>query len=157
MKHLVVLVFLMLTLVSFAQEDNATQLNWLTNLEEAREISKEENRPILVYFTGSDWCTPCKALKADFFETEEFAARASNLVLVKIDYPRRMDIITEVQKAYNLKVMEKYNKDKSFPKLVMINHKGKELGVLSGYSSFGSYKDTSHHFNFVDSHLSKYN
>ena len=157
MKRLVVILLVFSSVVSLAQEDDANQLNWLTNLEEAKDISKEENRPILVYFTGSDWCTPCKALKADFFESEEFAERAGNIVLVEIDYPRRMDIITEAQKAYNLKVMEKYNKDKSFPKLVMINHKGKELGVLSGYSSFGSYKDTSHHFSFIDSHLSKYN
>jgi len=157
MKQLLVIAFVMLTVVSLAQENDTTQLKWLTNLEEAEKVSEVENRPILVYFNGSDWCTPCKALKKDFFETEEFASRAKGMVLVMIDYPRRMDIISETQKAYNKTVMEEYNTDKSFPKLVMLNFKGKELGVISGYSSFSTYKDTSHHFAFVDKYLAKYN
>ena len=156
MKRLVVIAFLMLSAGSFAQEETS-QLNWLTNLDEAEEISKTNHKPILLYFTGSDWCTPCKALKIDFFETEEFALRAKDLVLLKIDYPRRMDIISETQKAYNKTVIEKYNTDKSFPKLIMLNGKGKEIGELSGYSSFNTYKDTSHHFAFVDEFIAKYN
>jgi len=146
----------MFSTVSFSQDDSS-QLNWLTNLDEAKEISKKNHSPILLYFTGSDWCTPCKALKTDFFETEEFALRAMDLVLVKIDYPRRVDIISETQKAYNKTVIEKYNTSKSFPKLIMLNRKGMEIGELSGYSSFNTYKDTSHHFAFVDEFIAKYN
>lgn len=156
MKQFFVLAFLMLTATTFAQED-ASQLDWHTDLVTAEEISKKENKPILIYFTGSDWCPPCVALKKDFFETEEFAARAKDLVLVYIDYPRRMDIITDDQRAYNKTVIAKYNSNKSFPKLVMINSNGSELGKLSGYSSFNTYQDTSHHYNFVDGYIAKNN
>jgi len=156
MKSFAVITLLMLSLSSFAQ-DNVSQLDWLTNLDEAKEIAKEENKPILVYFTGSDWCAPCKALKTDFFETDEFASRAQSLVLVMIDYPRRIDIISETQRAYNKKIIDTYNPDKAFPAMVMLNKKGKEDGKLTGYSSFNSYKDTSHHFTFVDESLAKYN
>lgn len=156
MKPFAVIALLMLFLPSFAQDD-ASQLDWLTNLDEAKEIAKEQNRPILVYFTGSDWCAPCKALKSDFFETEEFVLRAQNLVLVMIDYPRRVDIISEAQRTYNKKIIDTYNPDKSFPTMVMLNKKGKEVGKIAGYSSFNSYKDTSHHFSFVDESLAKYN
>lgn len=156
MKQLVIVALVMFSTVSFSQDDSS-QLNWLTNLDEAKEISKTNHKPILLYFTGSDWCTPCKALKTDFFETEEFATRAKDLVLVMIDYPRRMDIISETQKAYNKTVIEKYNANKSFPKFIMLNAKGKEIGELSGYSSFNTYKDTSHHFAFVDEYIAKYN
>jgi thioredoxin-related protein len=155
MKRLVVIAILMLSVVSLAQDDTS-QLKWLTNLDEAEEIASNNNQPILLYFTGSDWCTPCKALKTDFFETEAFAERAKEIVLVMIDYPRRIDIITETQKAYNKTVIEKYNTDKSFPKIIMLNGKGKEIGQLSGYSSFNTYKDTSHHFAFVDEFIAKY-
>jgi thioredoxin-related protein len=154
MKPFAIIALVMLSLSSFAQ-DSVSQLDWLTNLDEAKEIAKENNRPILVYFTGSDWCAPCKALKSDFFETEAFALRAQNLVLVMIDYPRRVDIISETQRAYNKKVMETYNPDKAFPAMVMLTKKGKEAGKLTGYSSFNSYKDTSHHFSFVDKFLAK--
>lgn len=156
MKPLVVIALMMLFLPTFAQ-DNATELNWLTDLDEAKELAKENNSSILVYFNGSDWCAPCKALKSDFFETEAFALRSKNLVLVMIDYPRRVDIISETQRAYNKKVIASYNPEKSFPTLVMLTKKGKEIGKISGYSSFNSYKDTSHHFSFVDESLAKNN
>ena len=156
MKQFFVMVFLMLTAVSFAQDDTS-QLNWLTDLEAAEVISKQENKPILIYFTGSDWCPPCVALKKDFFETEAFADRAKGLVLVYIDFPRRLDIITDDQREYNKIVIAKYNRNKSFPKLVMLNSRGAELGKLSGYSSFNTYQDTSHHYTFVDGNIAKNN
>ena len=146
----------MLAAVSFAQDD-ASQLNWLTDLETAEDISKKENKPILIYFTGSDWCPPCVALKKDFFETEAFAERAKGLVLVYIDFPRRLDIITDEQREYNKTVIAKFNTNKSFPKLVILNSSGTELGKLSGYSSFNTYQDTSHHFTFVDGYIAKNN
>ncbi|GAB5400036.1 MAG: hypothetical protein Aureis2KO_16210 [Aureisphaera sp.] len=156
MKQLLVFFFLVgICTTGISQE--SSELNWLYNLDEAKEISKAEKKPILIYFTGSDWCTPCKALKTDFFATEAFAERSNNMVLVMIDYPRRMDIITEEQRAYNKTIMAKYNKNGSFPLMVMTNSKGKALGELSGYSSFSTYKDTSHHFDFLDQHLVGYN
>ena len=155
MKALAFIALVLLVMPIMAQ-DESTSLQWYTNVEEAQKISKENNQPILIYFTGSDWCAPCKALKSDFFETAEFANRAENLVLVMIDYPRRVDIISETQRAYNKTVISEYNAEKSFPTLVMLNKKGKELSKLSGYSSYSTYKDTSHHFNLVDEALAKY-
>ncbi|SDE72033.1 thioredoxin family protein [Ulvibacter litoralis] len=149
MKPFLVIIFLMFSALSFGQETESS-LNWLTNLEKAEKISQQTNKPILLYFTGSDWCPPCKGLKKDFFETEEFAARADKYVLVLIDLPRRMDIVSEEQLVYNKKIVKKYNKDNSFPKLLVLNHSGKELGMLSGYSSYSTYQDTSYHFAFVD-------
>lgn len=149
MKGFVVVVVLMFSVLSIGQETESS-LNWLTNLEKAEKISKQTKKPILLYFTGSDWCPPCKGLKKDFFETPEFASRADDYVLVLIDVPRRMDIVSEEQLAYNKKVVKKYNKDNSFPKLLVLNHSGKELGMLSGYSSYNTYQDTSYHFAFVD-------
>ncbi|RKY91455.1 MAG: hypothetical protein DRQ01_07685 [Ignavibacteriae bacterium] len=34
-------------------------LEWKTNLEEAIEIANQENKAVLVNFTGSDWCKWC--------------------------------------------------------------------------------------------------
>lgn len=154
MKQFLFVTFLFFSVVSFAQE-SVSSLDWHTNLEEAEKISQQTNKPILMYFTGSDWCPPCVGLKKDFFESPEFATRADNFVLVMIDYPRRVDIISEEQMAYNKKVIGKYNTNKSFPKLLVLNHSGRELGRLSGYSSYSTDKDTSYHFDFVDKYTSK--
>lgn len=133
--------------------EKVSNLKWHTNLDKAKSAALATNKKILVYFTGSDWCAPCKALKEDFFETEAFEKRAENFELVYIDYPRRKDIISENAMKYNRTLIEKYNKNKTFPKLVMLDKNGKELGFLGGYSSFNNYKDTSHHFKFVDTYI----
>lgn len=156
MKRLIVVLFFLTTLISYSQESESN-LIWLTNLEEAEKISQQSKKPILMYFTGSDWCPPCVALKRDFFESEEFSTRAEGFVLLMVDYPRRVDIITPEQMTYNKKIMAKYNQSKSFPKLLVLNYKGQELGKLSGYSSYNTYQDTSHHFAFVDKYVSKHN
>ncbi len=145
MKWFFIIVMSLTISNSVAQESES--LSWLTNLEEAKEIAKKEKKPILVYFTGSDWCAPCKSLKVDFFDSPKFKEQSTGLVLVMIDYPRRIDIISEEQMEYNKNIIEKYNTDKSFPKLVGLNHRGKEIAEISGYSPM---RDTTYHFKFLE-------
>ena len=149
MKRIVVVLFLVISSLSFGQ-DSTTSLKWLTNLEKAEKISKKAKKPILVYFTGSDWCAPCIKLKEDFFNTEEFIEKADNMVLVMIDKPRRIDIISERQMDYNKTIIKKYNSNKTFPKMIFLNHKGKILDEMSGYSYYG---DTSNHFDFINKNI----
>ena len=149
MKRLLIIAILFITVVSSAQMEKPS-LTWLTNLEKAEKISKEQDKPILMYFTGSDWCAPCKMLKQDFFESAEFKQKSKDLVLVMIDYPRRVDLLSQEQLDYNKTVIAKYNKQQTFPKIVMLNHRGKELGRISGYSPT---RDTSKHFTFLSEHI----
>ena len=149
MKYLLIFTFLMLPICTYAQ-DNDISLNWLTNVEEAQKVSKKTNKPILLYFTGSDWCSPCKMLKKDFFDSEEFRKKSEGFVLVMIDYPRRTDIITQEQFAYNKSVVAKLNRSRTFPKLLILNYKGKAQDEISGYSSL---RDTSNHFAFLDRNI----
>ncbi|HLF62641.1 MAG TPA: thioredoxin family protein [Saprospiraceae bacterium] len=66
---------------------------WLVDLDEAYAISTKEGKPILANFTGSDWCGWCKRLDADVFSKPEFKAWAKkNVVLLELDFPRRMQI-----------------------------------------------------------------
>ena len=66
MKNLILLFALALVFNVSAQEEHLSNLNWLTDIDEAKTVSSKEKKPILVYFTGSDWCPPCKMLKQDF-------------------------------------------------------------------------------------------
>lgn len=135
-------------------QDEASNLNWLLDYNEAIEISKNEQKPVLVYFTGSDWCAPCKMLKKDFFNTSEFENRAKDMVLLMVDIPRRVDIITKEQKEKNLKLVRKYNKSGGYPNLVALNSKGEVIGELGGYTFL---RETDRHFAFVDSVIENYN
>ena len=151
MKAILTIACMFITLVSFSQED-VSKIDWLTNLDNAKKISAKKDKPILIYFTGSDWCAPCVGLKKDFFNSPDFEEYTNEFVMVMIDYPRRMDIISDEQRAYNKTIIEKYNSSNSFPKLTVVNSKGKELGNISGYSSYNTYQDTSHHLAFVKKH-----
>ena len=152
MKNLVILLVFLTTFFVYSQ-DESSNLNWLLDLNEALEISKNEQKPLLVYFTGSDWCPPCKMLKKDFFNTSEFEERANKMVLLMVDIPRRVDIITKEQKEKNIKLVRKYNKDGGYPNLVALNSSGEVIGELGGYTFL---RETDRHFAFVDSVIENY-
>jgi len=152
MKNLLVLILLCVSVQSFSQDDEYSNINWLTDLEEAKKESATSNKPILIYFTGSDWCPPCKMLKSDFFNSEAFEKKSENFVLLMVDMPRRQDIITKEQRVKNKKVVNIYNKKGSYPNLVGINTKGKVLGELSGYTFL---RETDRHFEFIDAIIQK--
>ena len=58
-------------------------ITWLTNMDTAREEARSEDRPIFVFFTGSDWCGWCKKLSNEILTKPEFETYASeNLVLI---------------------------------------------------------------------------
>jgi thioredoxin-related protein len=66
---------------------------WLVDLDEAYARSVKENKPILANFTGSDWCGWCIKLDKDVFSKSEFQEWAKkNVVLLELDFPRRMQI-----------------------------------------------------------------
>jgi len=149
MKRYIIVVFLIISVTTFAQEEKVN-LKWLTSIEKAQKVSKKSKKPILVFFTGSDWCTPCRKLEEDFFSTEEFIKKSDNFILVIIDKPFRVDIISEKQMEYNNKVIAKYNPKKTFPKMLILNSKGKVLDKMSGYSYYG---ETSNHFAFINRNI----
>ncbi len=149
MKRFIIIGFLVFSSLSFGQDSTAS-LDWMTNIEKARKVSKKTKKPILVYFTGSDWCAPCIKLKEDFFNSEKFRGLAGRMVLVMIDRPRRIDIISEKQMVYNRGIIEKYNPNKTFPKMIFLNQRGKVMEELSGYSYYG---DTTNHFDFINRNI----
>jgi protein disulfide-isomerase len=79
-----------LLVVLFATTSNAQELTWHKDVNKAIEISKKENKPMFMFFTGSDWCGWCIRLQKEVFKTPEFIDWAKkNVVLVELDFPRR--------------------------------------------------------------------
>ena len=90
MKKLIVIVFIL-----FVQNFHSQQsiLNWHTDLNKAANISISENKPMMLFFTGSDWCGWCIRLKKEVFNYPEFENWSKdNVVLVELDFPRRKTI-----------------------------------------------------------------
>ena len=66
------------------------ELSWETDVKKAVEVSNATNKPMLLFFTGSDWCGWCIRLQKEVLKTPEFATWAKeNVILVELDFPRR--------------------------------------------------------------------
>lgn len=95
MKKIAILALLILGSITIG----AQELKWETNIEVASQIAMKTKKPILMFFTGSDWCGWCIRLQNEVLKKPEFAAWAKeNVVLVELDYPRRTPQLPEIQK-----------------------------------------------------------
>ncbi|MEP2058523.1 MAG: thioredoxin family protein [Maribacter litoralis] len=143
MKYLFLLFMIPFLATAQAEITTVNDSKWITNYETAISKAKKQKKNVLVYFTGSDWCPPCKMLKTDLFDTNKFQELSNNYILLYIDVPRNKDLLSAKQLAHNKDLLTKLNKKKVFPLLKVLDYKGKELDALSGYSMNG----------VVDSHL----
>ena len=121
-----------LTLISITA---SAESSWVTDYKKAQEDAKAGKKLVLLEFTGSDWCGWCMKLDKEVFSTPEFQNYASrNLILVKVDFPRRRPQ-TEALKKQNLQLAQKYD-IQGFPTIIVLNGQGEKLGEL-GYMEGG--------------------
>ena len=95
MKKILVIAFLTLTSMSMQAQE---ELTWHTDMSKATDISIKENKPMFLFFTGSDWCGWCIRLQKEVFKTPEFIKWAKdNVVLVELDFPRKNNQTEEIK------------------------------------------------------------
>jgi protein disulfide-isomerase len=130
-----IIVALLLFAGSFAAE--AQELVWETNVTKAMAISTETKKPLLLFFTGSDWCGWCIRLQKEVLRTPEFAAWAKeNVVLVELDYPRKAPQTEEIKKQNN--ELQMAFGIQGFPTIILANATTKEGKVnFEGIGSTG--------------------
>ena len=97
----------------------------LTSLDKAKVLAKKEKEIILVEFSESDCCPPCKALKKTVFNSNAFKKYATEtLVLVEIDFPRGKNLVTKEQAAHNRTQAKKFA-IKGYPNVLLMDTNGK--------------------------------
>ncbi len=115
---------------------------WMTDFEAAQAKAKAENKPLLVDFTGSDWCGWCIRLDKEVFSQQAFKAYAvENFVLVEIDFPRGKEQSDEL-KAQNQALAQKYS-IRGFPTILVLDAEG-EVIERTGYRPGGAEKYVEH-------------
>lgn len=107
---------------------------WHHDINDAKEESAAENRPIILVFQGSDWCAPCMKLDREVFQTETFKLYAQDhFVMLEADFPKKKkNALPAVQQEKNNALAEAYNKRGIFPFVVMLDKDGAVLGE-TGY------------------------
>lgn len=135
LKNFIIFIFCFtVSQISFSQETfSEVSLNWIPTYKEALKKSKQEKKPILIYFKGSDWCGPCKLVDIELFGSERFKELSDkSLILLEVDIPRQTDLLSEEKMSENFYLKDKFN-IKSFPTLLIINNKEKILAEKKGY------------------------
>lgn len=123
MKKLALISLLLFSWFTYAQD-------WQYNFEESKQLAAQENKNIIMIFSGSDWCAPCIRLEKNIWQSEEFKAEAEKKwVLLKLNFPRKKsNQLSEEQTQHNRNLAEKYNRDGSFPLVIVMQPDGKVLG-----------------------------
>jgi protein disulfide-isomerase len=111
-------------------------LGWTDNYPAAAQQAKAENKKILLYFTGSDWCVNCFHLDDDVFAKPEFADYArSHFVMTQLDFPIHKALPDAVTKQ-NETLQKKYQVE-NLPTLVLLDANEHELAWIQGYHGEG--------------------
>ena len=104
-------------------------------LEETLTEAKKDNKQVLLYFSGSDWCLPCIKFKKAVLDDPEFksSTQASTLIY-QVDFPRN-DTSDDEGLAYKKQIAKRYNPEGSFPKVLLLDSGGNMLWEKDGYQN----------------------
>ena len=108
----------------------------MTDFEIARSQAKIGGRPLMLVFSGSDWCCWCVKLEQEVLSLPEFAAwRDAHVVLYTADFPEHSPQPDELKKQ-NAELAQRYGVD-SFPTVILTDADGGEI-ARTGYRPGGA-------------------
>ncbi len=135
------LILISLVFVS-CKSPGSDNLSWEEKLETALSKAQNENKFVLVNFTGSDWCIWCQRLNNEVFSQKEFENFAKEyLVLVKIDFPKNIEQSNET-KLYNQKLLQQFGVE-GFPTIFILDKNG-NIKLRTGYLPGGTANYINH-------------
>jgi protein disulfide-isomerase len=117
--------------------EKVVSLEWLTDVQKATDLSIKTKKPLLMFFTGSDWCGWCTRLQDEVLKTQDFAKWASkNVILVELDFPKRT-VQDQKIKDQNMQLAQVF-KISGFPTIHLVTPNKTETGInLNSFGSFG--------------------
>ena len=105
-------------------------LIWQTNLDEALADARSRARPVLMFFSGSDWDVWSQKMERQIFDTADFASfAAERLILLKLEFPKSY-VLPEAQLKQNRSLQKKYGIS-GYPAVVVTDDTGAVIGRLS--------------------------
>lgn len=107
-------------------------LSWaqaFTDATAAFAEAQQTHKPVLLVFSGSDWCAPCIRLEKEVLSQPGFESVLDGVVKLHADFPQR----TKQSKALriqNEQLAERFNPQGAFPHLVLLSPAQEVLQVL---------------------------
>ena len=116
---------------------------WTHDFEAAKKQAADENKDLLIDFTGSDWCGWCIKLNEEVFSHDEFKTGVKDkYVLVELDYPKDTSKLSEETQKQNADLKTNYA-IQGFPTIMLTDASGKPF-AKTGYQPDGPEKYVAH-------------
>lgn len=100
------------------------------NLEAILDVAKEEQKNVLMIFSGSDWCKNCIQLQRNILSSEDFQTYSvDKWILLEVDFPyQKKNRLPKEQQTHNEVLAERYNPEGVFPTIILLNQSGQVIG-----------------------------
>ena len=130
MKQSLIILILLISNHGFSQ-------NWQTDFSKAKELASQQNKKIVLVFSGSDWCGPCIKLEKTIWQSTKFKSYADDhFIMLRADFPKKKkNKLSKEQQAKNDFLAEKYHA--RFPWVVVLDADGNvldEFGFIKDYT-----------------------
>lgn len=101
-----------------------TPEGWVSGVDDAFADAKAKNKHVMMLFTGSDFCPPCKMMEKKVFSKAAFMEEATkNFILVYLDYPNGDEELARSNEKY----MTKYDVE-GYPTVLVFDPTEREIG-----------------------------
>lgn len=120
----------------------ATVGRWTMDYEAALKVAGEQNLPVLMMFTGSDWCPYCRDITQKVLATPEWQAWVSDKMLqVYVDFPRNEALVPAPFRQRNQELQSRYGVE-GFPSFIVLDSDGRMLNRvgLRSENTFMSFR-----------------
>jgi protein disulfide-isomerase len=108
---------------SMAPLPEADEIEWVTDFAKAKEMAQKSQKPIFIYFTGSDWCSWCMKMDKEILKTPAFIRQAApEFIFMKVDFPT-YTVLDEATVKQNEELKNQYN-IRGFPTIVILDPHG---------------------------------
>ncbi len=131
MKKLITLALFLATIALVAAPkadiDGAKKGVWTMDYDSVLKAAEKDDAPILMLFTGSDWCGWCKLLDEKVLSKPEWIEYAQKtLYLAYIDFPQDEKLVPEKYKKRNQELQEEFEIE-GYPTILLLDAKGNSI------------------------------
>ena len=154
MRHFkIFFAFLVISCQLQAMNTYQSSIRWLNNYDQALQMSQASSKPILLFFTGSDWCSWCKKLEDEVLFHPEFAQEAGDkFIFVRLDFPLNSSLDPQIT-AQNKQLQKKFDV-RSFPTIVILDGRTQRQIGTTGYRPGGGKQYAAHLIKMVNDYSS---
>ena len=120
------------TSVNGVQLKGAQPGTWTMDFEAAKKLAADSDLPLLLNFTGSDWCQYCQAMGENIFSRpawQEFAT--PRFVLVTIDRPEDVTLVPKHYRERNATLFQEH-KIEGVPTYLVLDSDGESVLARMG-------------------------